>query len=66
MTSLQQAQLVESQNGGQPKVAYFVAEAFDGDGGWRIEGRRDLLTRAQFSGNYKPVKDNEKVRSRWP
>ena len=62
MTSLQQAHLVESQNGGQPKVAYFVAEAFDGDGGWRIEGRRDLLTRDHFSGNYKFVKDHKKRR----
>lgn len=66
MTSLQQARMVESVNGGAPKVAYFVAEAFGGDGGWRVEGRRDMLTRDQFSGNYQFVKDNEKVRSRWP
>lgn len=60
MSSLQHAHLVESQNGGQPKVAVWVADAFDGDGGWRLEGRRDLLTRGQFSGNYKLVKDREK------
>jgi len=60
--SLVHAHLVESQNGGRPKVAYFVAEAFDGDGGWRLEGRRDLLTRGQFSGNYKLVKDKERTR----
>ena len=60
--SLQHAHLVESQNGGQTKVAYFVAEAFDGDGGWRLEGRRDLLTRAHFSGNYKLVKDREETK----
>lgn len=57
--SLAHAHLVESQNGGHPKIAVFVAEAFDGDGGWRVEGRRDLLTRGQFSGNYKLVKDRK-------
>lgn len=59
MTSLQQAHLVESVNGGQPKVAVFIPEAFDGDGGWRVEGRRDLLGRGHFSGNYKFVKDRK-------
>lgn len=58
--SLQHAHLCESQNGGSPKLAIYVAEAFEGEGGWRVEGKQDLLTRGQFSGNYKLVKDRKR------
>jgi hypothetical protein len=59
--SLQHSKWVKSQNGGQPKLAEWIPAAFDGDGGWRVEGRSELIDRERFVGNYKFVEENRRL-----
>ena len=45
--------LVQSQNGGEMKVAEWVPEK----DAWRIQGRAELIDRERFAGNYKIIKE---------
>jgi hypothetical protein len=55
----QNLRLAQSQNNGPVKVVEWLPGAFGGSGGWRIEGRAELLSREHFSGNYRFVEDAE-------
>lgn len=55
--SLAHAKWVQSQNGGPTKLAEWIPEAFGGEGGWRVQGRPEVMSRGHFLGNYKFVDD---------
>jgi hypothetical protein len=51
--------LAQSQNNGPVKLVEWLPWAHDGRGGWRIQGRAEILSLEHFVGNYKFVEDAE-------